>query len=163
LVVFALGLIVPAILIAVLPQERQAVAAVFFGVAIVLAFTFGLIGRRYRMGQVTLVLSLLLIVGLALLWMSGSQHNEPQVDQPTSPAVQPGDDVSRETTVALEGEEHLPFPTLFFKAGEMVEPTEKVIYYKTPFVSPPYLTYDLPRDDGYTVTSEQADSFTLYV
>jgi hypothetical protein len=70
-------------------------------------------------------------------------------------------------TTAIEGEEHLPFPTRYFKAGETVEPTEKVIYYKTAFASPPYLTYDVkvpfaPQwETGYQVTNEKADSFTL--
>ena|GEM_PF-553065 len=55
---------------------------------------------------------------------------------------------------------------MFFQAGETVEPTEKLIYYKTAFASPPCLTYDLkvpfaPQwGTGYQVTNEKADSFT---
>jgi len=63
--------------------------------------------------------------------------------------------------VTLEGEDNLPMPKLFFKDGEPDTPSQKVVYYKAPFASPPHLTYDSPRDDGYKVINERADSFTL--
>jgi tRNA A-37 threonylcarbamoyl transferase component Bud32 len=73
----------------------------------------------------------------------------------------PAAKLTAKETVTLEGEEHLPFPSLHFKVGETVRPKERVIHYKTPFASPPYLTYEQARDDGYLVTNEKADSFTL--
>lgn len=51
-------------------------------------------------------------------------------------------------TIVLDGEEHL----------EMGQ--ERVVYFKTPFTAPPYLT--IARHDGsYEITDQKAESFKI--
>ena len=52
-------------------------------------------------------------------------------------------------TVTLEGEESLE------------PPNEKVVYYKTPFESPPYITTPSGFDPSYQITDQKAESFKL--
>ena len=59
-----------------------------------------------------------------------------------------------DTPEILEGEEFLAFPR-----GDT--PSEKIVYYKTPFSSPPYLTFPNGLTYGYVVTEQKADSFKL--
>jgi hypothetical protein len=69
----------------------------------------------------------------------------PRVDRPPMPPA----------TQRLTGEDHLEFPT-----GD--KPTEKIVYYQTPFASPPYLTLTLGGGNaGYMVTDQTEKSFKL--
>jgi hypothetical protein len=62
--------------------------------------------------------------------------------------------------LTLEGEE--PVPQLGGLNGYVV--SEKVVYYKNPFASPPYLTFpDGKQPDGYKITDEKAESFKVQI
>jgi hypothetical protein len=75
--------------------------------------------------------------------------------QLTKPAVpqNSGTDL-RAGTVTLEGEEYLEFPK-----GNV--PSEWVVYYKTPFASPPNLTFPNEVAYDYKITDQKAESFKL--
>ncbi|MEX2214873.1 MAG: protein kinase [Phycisphaeraceae bacterium] len=160
-VVFTLGLIVSAILLAV----NQGPAIITFGGTMLLAVVFGLLGRRNRMGRYSASLALLLALGFtSIIWLRVSASQAPQGGSSQMKALDnavtlpPG---SKSDTIVLQGEEHLKFTKTSFKPGEPDEPVEKVVYYKTPFESTPYLTYSTGDDDGYKVVKETAVSFTL--
>lgn len=58
-------------------------------------------------------------------------------------------------TTSLEGEEFLDFPK------DSTAITERVIFYKIPYASTPYLTFPDGMVCGYKVTDEKAESFKL--
>ena len=107
LVLFALGIAVPPIVLAMNLSNSMAMAATVFCVCLTLAILFGLIGRKHRMGRITAGTSFVVLVGcVGMFWLSSSgsvvqepagprndfgplpgEHRRPNTDRLTLPAA----------------------------------------------------------------------------
>ncbi len=89
------------------------------------------------------------LIGLALIGCGGEDK---KLESENAALKQ---ELAKYQTVIWEGEEYLAFP----KEGKSA--SERLVYYKIPFASPPNLTFPNEVVYGYKITEQKADCFKL--